>query len=77
MLTNANTTDTQKGIKSIENNNKTEAKILNIITLSYTLHYITQQKENNQNEDRIENEFIIKSGRKQGQGKKLRIFKRF
>ena len=42
MLTNANTTDTQKGIKSIENKRKMETKIRRIMILSYTLYFKIQ-----------------------------------
>jgi len=35
MLASASITDTQKGIKSIENKSKIEAKIRSAITLSY------------------------------------------
>ena len=42
MLTNANTTDIQKGIKSIENKIKMETKIRRIMILSYTLYFKIQ-----------------------------------
>ena len=42
MPASANITDTQKGIKSIENKSKTEAKILSAIILSYTLYFKIQ-----------------------------------